>query len=84
MQQKTSAEPTRHERPCQLCGGVVVLVPTITCYYRRCTQCGEKWAIKPPQPAISIKDLSDDRTDDALNELSKLQYDDERIHELGG
>jgi hypothetical protein len=74
--------------PCKLCGGVTYTFITAFRTYRRCGSCGELWPLGgPPQPHITIKDLSerDSRTEDAVNELSTILYDeDERIHENQG
>jgi len=72
------------EKPCQLCGGVTFQFVTMYASYRVCRSCGERVTLKPQNPPPTIRDISQDRTEEALNELSKLQYDDERIHELGG
>ena len=71
---------------CNVCGGATVPHLTYTTSCRRCTSCGELVHVGRPRPPLTIREVSGERNDLALNELTKLQYDlhEERIHELGG
>lgn len=74
------------EPRCNVCGGVTVPHVTGFSSCHRCTSCGELVHIGQPRPPITIREISGDRNDLALNELTKMQYElrEERIHELGG
>jgi hypothetical protein len=81
------------DEPCKFCGSRDTFIfPTLYALFRQCRSCGERIEIRPSQPPMVIRDISENHIGDpfkaALNELSKEQYanEDERIHEaqLGG
>jgi hypothetical protein len=77
------------EGACQVCGSTdTFLFPTHFALYRLCRSCGERQTLRPEQPAITIRDISDNTVGDpfreSLNDLSKVRYEndeEERIHE---
>ena len=72
---------------CNVCGGETYSWVTGYASYRVCKSCGEMKALKPPQPPITIRDIAKndaDGTEDALNELTKLQYSDDEDERING